>query len=40
MDHAVRTVDEVERLTGMDFFHALPDEMEKKVEAEADLGKW
>ena len=40
MDHAIRTVDEVERLTGMDFFHALPDEMEKKVEAEADLGKW
>ena len=29
-----RTVDEVEKLTGMDFFPNLPDEVEQRVEAE------
>ena len=36
----VTTVDEVERLTGMDFFSALPDKLEEKVESTADLYKW
>ncbi len=36
----VNTVDDVERLTGLDFFSALPDEVERKVEAEADFEAW
>ena len=40
LDHYVNSVDQVERLTGIDFFPALPDEVEKKVEAEYDLGLW
>lgn len=36
----VNTVDEVERITGYDFFPALPDDVEKKVEAEADAAAW
>ena len=34
------TVDEVEELTGIDFFPSLPDKIEKKVEAEVDFTKW
>ena len=34
------TVDEVERITGLDFFPALPDEIERKVEAECNLADW
>jgi endonuclease G len=37
---AVRTVDEVEALTGIDFFPALDDEMENRVEASANLSDW
>lgn len=33
----VNTVDEVERITGYDFFAALPDNIENRVEAKADL---
>ncbi|MBP3775037.1 MAG: DNA/RNA non-specific endonuclease [Bacteroidaceae bacterium] len=40
MEQYVTTVDEVERLTGMDFFSVLPDELEQKVEAQADLYRW
>jgi len=40
MDEAVCTVDEVERITGIDFFPALADGIERRVEAEADLGEW
>lgn len=40
MEEAVRTVDEVERLTGIDFFPSLEDETERKVEAEARLSDW
>ena len=40
MDHYVKTVDEVERITGFDFFHNLPDNIERTVEASADLRKW
>lgn len=36
----VNTVDDVERLTGLDFFSALPDEVEREVEAKADLADW
>lgn len=40
MEEAVRTVDEIERLTGIDFFPSLEDETERKVEAEARLSDW
>lgn len=36
----VNTVDQVERITGLDFFPALPDDVETKVEAEANLDEW
>lgn len=34
------TIDSIERLTNMDFFAALPDEIENKIEAEADYFQW
>lgn len=34
------TVDDVEEITGIDFFPALPDKIEKKTEAEIDFSKW
>lgn len=40
MTSYVNTVDDVERITGLDFFPALPDDLERKVEATADLGDW
>lgn len=33
-------IDQVERITGLDFFPALPDEIENEVEAEADIREW
>lgn len=36
----VNTVDQVERITGYDFFANLPDDIEKKVEATASLADW
>lgn len=36
----VNTIDEVERITGLDFFPSLPDKTEKAVEAEANLANW
>lgn len=36
----VNTVDEVERITGIDFFPSLPDNVENRVEATADLNDW
>ena len=36
----VNTVDEVERITGYDFFSKLPDNIEKKIEAKADINQW
>lgn len=36
----VNTIDQIERITGIDFFADLPDEIEKKVEAEADIDDW
>ena len=34
------SVDEVERITGIDFFHALPDDIENKVEATCNPDDW
>lgn len=39
-DSYVNTVDEVERITGIDFFPSLPDDVENKVEATADIANW
>lgn len=36
----VNTVDEVERVTGIDFFPSLPDNVEKQVEAKCSLDDW
>lgn len=40
LDAYVNTVDEVERITGIDFFSALPDEVEAKVESEYNMKDW
>lgn len=34
------SIDEVERITGYDFFPALPDDIENKVEAKANINDW
>ena len=36
----VVTVDSIEALTGIDFFPALPDKIEKEVEATYNLKDW
>lgn len=36
----INSVDEVERITGYDFFSKLPDNVENKVEAHADINEW
>ena len=36
----VNSVDEVERITGIDFFPSLPDKTEQKVEKEANAADW
>lgn len=36
----IHTIDEVERITGYDFFCALPDDEEAKVESHADIEDW
>lgn len=38
--HYVNSIDEVERITGIDFFPSLPDNIERQVEAHADLSEW
>ena len=40
LDHFVTTVDRIEALTGNDFFSVLPDELENRLEAEADFREW
>ena len=40
MGDYVNTVDEVERITGYDFFPSLPDKVENKVEATCNLEQW
>ena len=39
-EEALHSVDEIERLTGIDFFPALEDKTETRVEASADLSEW
>lgn len=34
------TVDSIEKITGIDFFAPLPDEIENKIEAEVDFRQW
>jgi endonuclease G len=36
----VRSVDEIERLAKMDFFPALDDDTETRIEAQANLAEW
>lgn len=40
LDKYVNTVDEIERITSMDFFHSLPDEIEEVVESRCDISEW
>ena len=40
LDSYVNSIDQVERITGLDFFSALPDEIENKIEIEYDLKYW
>ncbi len=40
MEDAVRSVDEIEKLTDIDFFSSLPDEQEGHLEAMTDLRAW
>lgn len=40
MEQAAMSVDDVERMTGIDFFPGLNDALEKRVEAKADLRAW
>lgn len=40
MRQAVRSVDEIEQITGFDFFSALPDDVERRIEAKASLADW
>lgn len=35
-----RSIDEIEEITGIDFFYRLPDELEAKVECRYDWGCW
>ncbi len=34
------TIDKVESMTGIDFFHKLPDEIEEEIESKVDLSRW
>ena len=34
------SIDELEKITGIDFFHTLPDDLEAKIENNNDLTKW
>lgn len=40
IESAVRTVDEIEQLTGIDFFTLLDDATEERIEAQAQLKDW
>jgi len=39
-DLYINSIDDVERITGYDFFPALPDNIEEAVEAKADITEW
>ena len=40
MNYYVRSVDEVEKITGIDFFHQLDDHIETLIERECGLNDW
>lgn len=40
LDSYVNTVDQVERITGIDFFPSLPDNVENQVEAHSSIKDW
>ena len=39
-DQYVNSIDEVERLTGIDFFPSLPDDIENEIEAQTNINEW
>ena len=36
----IRTIDEIEKMAGVDLFYGLPDEVENVVENEDNIGDW
>jgi endonuclease G len=40
MQNYSMTIDEVERITGLDFFYALPDDLENEIESKASFKEW
>ena len=40
MDSYVNSIDQVERITGLDFFSVLPDEVENRVEKDYNMIEW
>jgi endonuclease G len=40
MRQTVRSVDEIEQITGIDFFSALSDDVERRIEAKSSLTDW
>lgn len=40
MQDAVRTVDQIEEITGIDFFQLLPNDVEEEIESHANLNDW
>lgn len=40
MSTYARTIDEVEEITNIDFFHSLPDYIERQIESDIDFTKW
>ena len=39
-DQYYNSIDQVERITGFDFFTALPDELEESIESYVDMNMW
>lgn len=40
LDTYAKSIDEIEEITGIDFFHNLPDDIETEVESTFDWNKW
>ena len=40
LDHYVNSVNQVERITGLDFFSQLPDDVENEIESNYNLNQW
>ena len=40
LDSYVNSIDQVERITGLDFFSALPDKIENEIEKSFDMKDW